>query len=55
MRKAKWIGWPVDPKTGEPIGGEELKKAEEKRISQKGALIGDAALDAVWDTWASIS
>lgn len=52
MRKAKWLGWPVDPKTGEPIGGAELKKAEEGRISKKGALIGDAAMDAVWDTWA---
>jgi hypothetical protein len=52
VRKAKFIKWPVDPKTGLPVGGEELKKAEEKRISQQGALIGDAALDAVWDTWA---
>eukprot|EP00546_Thalassionema_frauenfeldii_P006605 CAMPEP_0178910946 /NCGR_PEP_ID=MMETSP0786-20121207/9389_1 /TAXON_ID=186022 /ORGANISM="Thalassionema frauenfeldii, Strain CCMP 1798" /LENGTH=345 /DNA_ID=CAMNT_0020583273 /DNA_START=64 /DNA_END=1101 /DNA_ORIENTATION=- len=52
MRKAKFQSWPVDPKTGEPVGGEELKRAEEKRISKTGALIGDAALDAVWDTWA---
>mmetsp|Transcript_19634 Transcript_19634/g.29129 ORF Transcript_19634/g.29129 Transcript_19634/m.29129 type:complete len:342 (-) Transcript_19634:105-1130(-) len=52
MRKAKFLSWPVDPKTGEPIGGEDLKRAEEKRIRKTGALIGDAALDAVWDTWA---
>jgi hypothetical protein len=52
MRKAKWLGWPTDPKTGEPVGGEELKRAEEGRISKTGASIGDAALDAVWDTWA---
>lgn len=52
MRKAKFVGWPVDVKTGEPVGGAELEKAEKGRISKKGALIGDAALDAVFDTWA---
>lgn len=52
MRKAKWLGWPVDPRTGEPVGGQELKRQEEGRISKTGASIGDAALDAVWDTWA---
>ena len=51
MRKAAFKGWPVDPKTGLPVGGEELKKAEEKRIAKKGYMISDAALDAVWDTW----
>lgn len=44
--------WPNDPKTGQPIGGEELKALAEARISKKDALIGDAALDAVFDTWA---
>lgn len=52
IRKANWLGWPVDPNTGEPVGGKELKQAEESRISKNGALIGDSALDAVWDTWA---
>lgn len=52
IRKAPWIGWPTDPKTGLPVGGEELKRAEEKRISKKDAIIGDAALDAVFDSWA---
>jgi len=52
MRKAKFNSWPLDPNTGEPVGGIELKQAEEKRIKQTGALIGDAALDAVWDSWA---
>jgi len=52
MRKAKFTSWPVDPSTGEPVGGSELKAVEEKRIKQSGALIGDAALDAVWDSWA---
>jgi len=51
IRKAKFLGWPVDGK-GRPIGGEELEAAEEGRISKQGALIGDAALDAVFDTWA---
>ncbi len=52
IRKAPWIGWPTDPKTGLPVGGEELKRAEEKRVSKKDAVIGDAALDAVFDSWA---
>lgn len=52
IRNAKFNGWPVDPKTGEPVGGAELEKAEKARISKKGALIGDAALDAAFDTWA---
>lgn len=50
MRKAPFKGWPVD-KNGVPIGGEDLKKQEERRISQQGYMISDAALDAVWDTW----
>ena len=37
---------------GKTVGGEELRAAEEARISKSGALIGDAALDAVFDTWA---
>lgn len=52
IRKAKFQSWPVDANTGLPIGGEELKKAEEGRIRKNGAEIGDAALDAVFDTWA---
>ena len=52
VRKAKFLGWPTDPNTGLPIGGEELKNAEMARISKKDALIGDAALDAVFDSWA---
>jgi len=52
IRKAKFTGWPVDPSTGEPIGGAELEKAEKGRISKNGAMIGDAALDAVFDSWA---
>lgn len=53
IRKSKqWYGWPLDATTGEPIGGVALQKAEEGRIQRQGALIGDAALDAVWDTWA---
>ena len=51
IRKAKFQGWPVDDK-GRPIGGEELKAAEEARVSKQGALISDAALDAAFDTWA---
>ena len=51
IRKAKFQGWPVDDK-GRPIGGEELRAAEEARVSKQGALISDAALDAVFDTWA---
>lgn len=52
IRKAKFTGWPVDPATGEPVGGRELEQAEKGRISKSGALIGDAALDAVFDSWA---
>jgi len=52
IRKAKFNGWPVDPKTGEPVGGAELEAAEKRRISAKNAVIGDAALDAVFDSWA---
>ncbi len=51
IRKAKFNGWPVDPATGEPIGGKELEKAEKGRISKNNAVIGDAALDAVFDSW----
>ena len=51
IRKNKFLGWPNDPKTGLPVGGEELKLAEEKRIAKKDAVIGDAALDAVFDSW----
>jgi len=46
VRKEKWLGRPIDLTTGEPVGGEELKRAEESRISKTGAAIGDAALDA---------
>ena len=52
IRKARFNGWPMDANTGEPIGGAELEKAEKGRISKKGSLIGDAALDAVFDSWA---
>lgn len=52
IRQLNFKSWPVDPSTGEPVGGEELKKAELKRVQKKGALIGDAALDAFFDTWA---
>lgn len=51
IRKAKFLGWPNDPKTGLPVGGEALKEAELGRISKKDALISDAALDAVFDSW----
>jgi len=51
IRKNKFLGWPQDSKTGLPVGGEDLKKAEEKRVAKKDALIGDAALDAVFDSW----
>ena len=47
----KWYGWPIDKRTGEPVGGSELKQAEEKRISKRGAVIADAALDVVFDSW----
>jgi hypothetical protein len=52
IRKAKFLGWPTEPKTGNPVGGEELKAAENSRISKQGAAISDAALDAVFDSWA---
>lgn len=48
----KFLGWPNDPKTGKPLGGEELKAAALAKVSKKDVLIGDAALDAVFDTWA---
>ena len=51
IRKNKFLGWPNDPKTGLPVGGEELKAAEGKRIAKSDAIIGDAALDAVFDSW----
>lgn len=51
IRKAKFLGWPTD-KNGNPVGGEELAESEGARISKQGALIGDAALDAVFDSWA---
>lgn len=52
IRKNKFKAWPTDPTSGLPLGGEDLKKAELPRVSKPGALIGDAALDAVFDTWA---
>jgi len=52
IRAAKFKEWPTDALTGDPIGGKELEKAERKRISTSKALIGDAALDAVFDSWA---
>jgi len=52
IRKAKFNGWPIDSQTGEPLGGKDLEMAEKKRVSQKNAVIGDAALDAVFDSWA---
>jgi len=52
IRSSKFLGWPVDSVSGEPIGGKELENAEKKRISQKNVVIGDAALDAVFDSWA---
>lgn len=51
IRNSKFTSWPVD-KNGEPIGGKELEKMEKGRISKKGAVIGDAALEAVFDSWA---
>ena len=55
IRAAKFKEWPTDALTGDPIGGKELEKAERKRISTSKALIGDAALDAVFDSWAWVS
>lgn len=51
IRKAKFGSWPNDPETGLPVGGEDLKKAELARVKKPNVLIGDAALDAVFDTW----
>lgn len=51
IRRAPWNGWPVDPTTGEPVGGTELQKREEPRLRKKDVMIGDAALDAVFDAW----
>eukprot|EP00592_Proboscia_alata_P007396 CAMPEP_0194357260 /NCGR_PEP_ID=MMETSP0174-20130528/4766_1 /TAXON_ID=216777 /ORGANISM="Proboscia alata, Strain PI-D3" /LENGTH=352 /DNA_ID=CAMNT_0039127199 /DNA_START=260 /DNA_END=1318 /DNA_ORIENTATION=- len=53
VRNSKFLGWPTDGRTGEPVGGSELEQLEKGRISKKGALIGDAALDAVFDSWAN--
>uniref|UniRef100_A0A6T8H6Q2 Uncharacterized protein n=1 Tax=Proboscia inermis TaxID=420281 RepID=A0A6T8H6Q2_9STRA len=55
VRKAKFQQWPQDAKTGEPVGGVELEQSEGARIKKNGALISDAALDAVYDTWAWVS
>ena len=52
IRKAKWLGWPTDPKSGQPVGGAELQAAEEARIKKNDVQISDAALDAVFDSWA---
>jgi hypothetical protein len=52
IRQAKFVAWPNDPKTGEPVGGKDLKQAELSRISKANVQIGDAALDAVFDSWA---
>jgi len=52
VRSAKWKGWPKDRKTGEPIGGGDLEREEGRRIGKANAVIGDAALDAVFDSWA---
>jgi len=52
IRKARFQSWPLDPKTSKPIGGEELKKEYESSLKSNKFVIGDAALDAVWDTWA---
>lgn len=52
VRKAKFLGWPNDPKTGLPVGGEELKSQYMSAVSKKDILISDVALDAVFDSWA---
>ena len=49
IRNAPFTTWPIDAK-GEPVGGQDLFNAENKRMSQRN--IPDAALDAVFDTWA---
>ncbi len=51
LRKAKFGSWPIDS-NGDPIGGNELRDTELKRISSNKVVIPDAALDAVFDTWA---
>jgi len=52
IRNAKFVGWPVDPNTGEVVGGIELKSEFEREVSKKSYPIPDVALDAVFDTWA---
>jgi hypothetical protein len=52
IRQAKFVAWPNDPKTGQPVGGNDLKQAELSRVSKPNVQIGDAALDAVFDSWA---
>jgi len=52
VRSAKWKGWPKDRKTGEPVGGRDLEREEGGRIGRANVVIGDAALDAVFDSWA---
>ena len=52
IRKAKFISWPTDPLTNAPVGGVELEKQASKLISSSNYAIPDAALDAVFDTWA---
>jgi len=51
MRKARFTSWPSDPKTDKPVGGEELKNEYEKLLKSNKLPIGDAALDAIWDSW----
>jgi len=50
IRALKFSKWPLDSK-GDPIGGEALAKEETRRVSGSRAVIGDAALNAVFDTW----
>lgn len=52
VRSAKWKGWPKDTKTGEPVGGKDLEREEGGRIKKSNVVIGDAALDAIFDSWA---
>jgi len=52
IRKAPFGSWPTDAKTGKPVGGEALRREQEKKVSSRDVVIGDAALDAVFDTWA---
>lgn len=52
IRKARFQGWPTDSQTGEAVGGSELEKEFLRTISNKNYEIPDAALDAVFDTWA---